>query len=295
MKNFYKLVKEDNKVILKELSLSHQSFSGTDYGKSKDDIGIVFPYDIDSDIKNGLSASSIIDHHNDDSHLIKHTEVRVCNKGKDKLEYEELETIGLVIQDLEDDKVSEARMFIFDEKQEEELFYYEAEKPIKLSNEIITLMNVYDKFKYTFVDIKEDLVKKKETTSLTTYSSIKEGTDGNLFDFATDNIEKESLFNFEIEEKIYEATKEWSDKFKMIVDTIELESYYIEWFALKDKDKDRIGGILEMMFMDALNCDIFDEEAVLNFRKKYDYNKEDIEESSIEVMKIVDGKYGEKR
>lgn len=74
------------------LSISSQSFSGTDKNKNGSSKGVVFPLACNKSVSNTLNISSIIDHHNDDICLIKHTEARLATADVDKNKVDYLET-----------------------------------------------------------------------------------------------------------------------------------------------------------------------------------------------------------
>lgn len=102
-----KFISIDNQNNIKPLKLRHQSFSDTDTCKTSGKLGVVYPFDIDEDINNFVVASSIIDHSNDNSHLLKHTEVRIADKVDDTLEYQLIDnTVGVVL--LNDDNYNKA-------------------------------------------------------------------------------------------------------------------------------------------------------------------------------------------
>lgn len=105
---------EDDNLVFdqEEMDIHGQSFSSIDRKKDLDDKGIVYPYDENETITNGIVSSSIIDHHDDDKHLIKHTEIRICNTNeKDDLEYQLIQASASIV--LTDTEESIARDYFF--------------------------------------------------------------------------------------------------------------------------------------------------------------------------------------
>lgn len=72
------------------LNLSTQSFSHTDLNLDENNLGIVYPYDNKETIPLTTCVSSIIDHHNGDNFLMKHTEVRTAETKDNKLVYDKI-------------------------------------------------------------------------------------------------------------------------------------------------------------------------------------------------------------
>lgn len=72
------------------LNLSTQSFSHTDLNLDENNLGIVYPYDNKETISLTTCVSSIIDHHNGDNFLMKHTEVRTAGTKDNKLVYDKI-------------------------------------------------------------------------------------------------------------------------------------------------------------------------------------------------------------
>ena len=83
------------------LNIGSQSFSMTDMSKSKNSVGVVYPYDTDAEVVDSFCVSSIIDHHHKQSnYLLKHTEMRKVDKQDKDLVYDKIETaISYVIMD----------------------------------------------------------------------------------------------------------------------------------------------------------------------------------------------------
>ena len=80
------------------LSLGGQSFSGTDKNRTGESKGVVFPLACDESVKDRLNISSIIDHHNDDVALVKHTEARIANADVANNEVNYVETRCVAVE-----------------------------------------------------------------------------------------------------------------------------------------------------------------------------------------------------
>lgn len=80
-----------------QVKVFSESFSATDYSISKDEKGIVFPFSDKKDIDNEVICSSIINHKNIETCLIKHTEIRLVKCKNNVLTYQQIPTIGIEI------------------------------------------------------------------------------------------------------------------------------------------------------------------------------------------------------
>lgn len=127
---FIDLIKQE------ELNIRQQSFSGTDLNTDTSKMGIVYSFKPDKATDKQHTVSSIIDHHNNDICLIKHTEARSveCNSD-DEVKYIKNTCIAVEINEPE---------VIFDKP------IVVAQTPYKLRQEIkeriIDLVNTYMKF-----------------------------------------------------------------------------------------------------------------------------------------------------
>ena len=144
----------------KPFSLHTQSFSGTDTNKQKGNVGIVYPFDCESEVKGFVTASSIIDHHNGDRYLLKHTEVRVCNNDENQtLLYEKLErTIPVIIH--ENKALSEARNDILFEKASLEDISLKANDDIEVIQMKLQFIDLYKEFQPLVIISEKNLEKK---------------------------------------------------------------------------------------------------------------------------------------
>lgn len=84
-----------------------ESFSGTDYSVSNDEKGIVFPFSEKKDIENEIICSSIINHKDIETCLIKHSEIRLVKCKKGVLTYKQIPTIGIEILPNVDESLNE--------------------------------------------------------------------------------------------------------------------------------------------------------------------------------------------
>jgi len=142
---------------MKEIKLSRQSFSGTDTRKEKDKTGIVYPFDVNEQINGFVTASSIIDHHNSDRHLLKRTEVRKCSNDGEQLLYQKIHnTCHIVLH--EDEERSDAIIMALSNKQYDCSVYTDECNNALMLN--VMLMEQYKDFNPLVIVSEKNLEKK---------------------------------------------------------------------------------------------------------------------------------------
>ena len=280
------------------LDIGSQHFSGEDYSKTKaDDLGIVFPYNPAEKIENGFVVSSLIDHHSDNYHLLKHTEARDCNTIGDDLVYSEMLTASIVIHENELGHQSSAiNGFFYENNEFIEIAYIEAKAPIVI-DEVKRLMDIY-KNSYTLMDINKDNIQEKKYE----FKRCDYTNDGwrtpSLFGYN----ELESMDDYDpvIDEKIEKILDKWFKKTKLPIQLFEVDSYAFEYEALEDIIKQQFGGIMEFIILDneTIMKEPTDEQGLtelkkqLNYiRNKYKYTKQEIEKDSKRIMKVLEKQY----
>lgn len=140
-----------------KIECNTQSFSSTDYSRNPNDLGVVFPYGNEQEELNTINVSSIVDHHNEQVTLIKHTESCLVEKYKtDDIKYTKvLNTIGIYI------KEQKETLLDLLGKQESHQYIYEYDKPISLDSELFKQRFEIYKEQPTVSAIEESNVKKK--------------------------------------------------------------------------------------------------------------------------------------
>ena len=285
------------------LDIGSQHFSGGDYSKTKaDDLGIVFPYNPAKEIKNGFVVSSLIDHHSDNYHLLKHTEARDCNTIGDDLVYSEMLTASIVIHENElGHKSGAINGFFYGNNEFIEIAYIEAKAPIVM-NENNTMMEIYKEFPtITFID-KDNIQEKKYEFK--------------RYDYTNDGWRTPSLFGYDalgyidddydpvIDEKIEKILDKWFEKTKISIISDELYSYLFEYEILSKEVKQKIGGILEFIILDKKYIIKRNENGEISLiqlmglvksidlaRTEYKYTKQEIEKDSKRIMKVLEKQY----
>lgn len=150
-----------------KIECNTQSFSSTDYSRNPNDLGVVFPYGNEQEELNTINVSSIIDHHNAQVTLIKHTESCLVEKYKnDEIKYTRvLNTIGIYI------KEQKETLLDLLGKQESHQYIYECDNPITLDSELFKQRLAIYKEQPTVSAIEESNVKKKVYQTMNTHLS----------------------------------------------------------------------------------------------------------------------------
>ena len=283
-------------------NIGSQHFSGGDYSKTKaDDLGVVFPFNPEKETKNEFVVSSLIDHHTDDYHLLKHTEARDCNTIDEDLVYSEMLTASIVIHENELGYKSDAVNSFFSVKDEFlETAYLEAKEPINTcSSEMLIMTEIYKNFK-TLMDVDKDNIQEKKYT----YKK---------YDCNGDGWKTPSLFGYNemgyidddydpvIDEKIEKILDKWFEKTKIPIDSAELYGYLFEYETLSKEIRRKFGGILEFILIDKddiIKRNSDGEFSIIHLvqltktidstRNKYKYTKEEIEKDSNRIIEVLE-------
>lgn len=196
----------------KSFNLHTQSFSGTDTCKEKGNTGIVYPFDYADKIDGFVTASSIIDHHNSDRYLLKHTEVRVCNNDENEtLLYQKLKrTIPVVIHDNELDRLSEARNSVLFEKVCREDISLKADDDLSIIQMNLLLINAYKDFNPLVIVNEKNLEKKTYQYSNPFSHNKREYVDDN-FPLTIDDLEEYRDEFAKIKERVRKQFFNWYD------------------------------------------------------------------------------------
>lgn len=264
----------------KEIYLSTQSFSSIDLDRDEKESGIVYPYDYKEKIENGITTSSIIDLHNTDDRLIKHTETRLCNTiDADRIEYQKLETISMVID--EENKKSLANRLLFGilDKQDSLKGYIESQDKINITDELLEIIKEYKNFEhsYTLIDSKHVSEKKFEYYP-SVYGKYGEGT---LFSneivkeqSISDGFELDDLDDFLISDDTPKHIEKEFEKLDNIFDFSNVTMSELRDFHdyFKENRNKVCSGLLESLIMDFYGYDCTNKKIVEQFRKDFKFN-----------------------
>ncbi len=190
-------------------NLSKQYFSGTDTNKSKGNLGIIYPFDNEETIKDYITASSIIDHHNGDRYLLKHTEVRVCNSNDDNtLTYQKIEnTIPIVIHDNTISEISNAvQSILFKSREDISIKVPKDSKSIRLEVELI---EQYSKFSPLVIVSEKNIEKKKIEYEATYFGSYSDGYISEDFPLSLEELETALEAFKKLDKKVREKFYSW--------------------------------------------------------------------------------------
>lgn len=246
-------------------ALHNQSFSRTDTCKTEGQVGIVYPFDHKMKINGAVTASSIIDHHDGDRYLLKHTEVRVCNScDNNTLLYEKIDaTIPILIHDNSETN-SDARSCMLFEQFSKEDISLQADSGIKRMQLKVLFINNYKDFEPSVI-ISDKNIKKKEFTH-TAKSFLRKNNDKMFVD----------------------------DDFPIHID--ELECYRYEFASFDEKTRKEFYSWYEYALFDTY-ADM--NQALKEFRKEYKIKESKILKDTKKASEMIDsqslfdiGEYG---
>lgn len=139
------------------LDIRQQSFSGTDLNTSTDKMGIVYSFEPNKLTDKQHTVSSIIDHHNNDICLVKHTEARSVECDSDD-EVRYIKNNCIAIEFNEPDLIFKKPTIV-------------AQTPYKLQDEIkrkiLSLLNIYNQFETKMFVYEGNITKKHHTNAFT--------------------------------------------------------------------------------------------------------------------------------
>lgn len=139
------------------LDIRQQSFSGTDLNTSTDKMGIVYSFEPNKLTDKQHTVSSIIDHHNNDICLVKHTEARSVECDSDD-EVRYIKNNCIAIEFNEPDLIFKKPTIV-------------AQTPYKLQDEIkrkiLSLLNIYNQFETKMFVYEGNIIKKHHTNAFT--------------------------------------------------------------------------------------------------------------------------------
>lgn len=144
------------------LNLFPQSFSSIDLRTTPGNLGIVFPYDVNEDIKQTYCVSSIIDHHNiDTGYLIKHTEIRGVKTENKNLVYTKIHyaTAYVIMENILSNSITQTFENCIQKDYTEDFCINTTNPSIQKKKEI------YQKFQPLFFIDKENIKTKKYSYS----------------------------------------------------------------------------------------------------------------------------------
>lgn len=285
----------------KESFIGRQSFSGTDLDKDEKEAGIVYPYDYKEEIKDGVTSSSIIDLHNTDDELLKHTEVRVCNTiDKEKIQYDKLETASIVIDENKD--ISLANRLLFGIKNDNNTIegYIESKDKINVKP-LLEIMKIYKEFEHTFTFIDSENIKEKQIINYSPmrFNKLEKG----LFEEIEQKDKQYDICDNPFEEYVIDDNT--PEDIKERFERLTFGSYDFEYISMEDIDefhnffidnREMVkASFLESFIMDSYAYDCTNQKQVNEFKSIFgkELKKEDLSILTDYILEKLE-KYREK-
>lgn len=139
------------------LDIRQQSFSGTDLNTSTDKMGIVYSFEPNKLTDKQHTVSSIIDHHNNDICLVKHTEARSVECDSDD-EVRYIKNNCIAIEFNEPDLIFKKPTIVAQTS-------YKLQDEIK--RKILSLLNIYNQFETKMFVYEGNITQKHHTNDFT--------------------------------------------------------------------------------------------------------------------------------
>lgn len=272
------------------LDLNTQAFSSIDKKKDLKDLGIVYPFDPEGSPENYVSASSIIDHHNGDYELLKHTEVRVCNKQANDLVYDKINVSTSVV--ILDQKASMARKQFDADSTKDKECYIEQYNNLTIDEKIYEIYKKHDTYKFFSPDnvtekVNKSLFKVGDSFKNSTWREPYHYTryEETLFDDELNSMQTKKIKFEDVENKAEKILSKWNKVFLTDVTISDIISDMWDYDTLETIEKSSINGVLEYIYY----CNTaLEQEKLVDFRKRKKYDTKAIKKDSDKIYDLIE-------